>query len=111
MTAAGFPQQVGLRLCRLRTGTTDGGFIGSWQLLIILLIAIMLFGSKRPGSDLGTAIRGFRRSVSEEEQPDQPERGNQCQAGIEKAARVGGFVFTAREMSLAMGSARSNHAT
>ena len=42
--------------------------IGVWQLLIILMIVIMLFGSKRLGSlggDLGTAIKGFRKSVSD----------------------------------------------
>lgn len=40
--------------------------ISIWQLLIILLIVIMLFGSKRLrtlGSDLGDAIGGFRRSL------------------------------------------------
>ena len=40
--------------------------IGVWQLLIVLLIVIMLFGSRRLGSlgsDLGTAIRGFRDNV------------------------------------------------
>jgi sec-independent protein translocase protein TatA len=40
--------------------------IGIWQLLIILMIVIMLFGSKRLGSlgsDLGTAIKGFRKNV------------------------------------------------
>ena len=42
--------------------------IGIWQLLIILMIVIMLFGSKRLGSlgsDLGTAIKGFRKNVSD----------------------------------------------
>lgn len=42
------------------------GGISFWQLLIILLIVIMLFGSKRLrtlGSDLGDAISGFRRSM------------------------------------------------
>jgi sec-independent protein translocase protein TatA len=37
------------------------------ELLIVLLIVALLFGTKRLrtiGSDLGTAIRGFRRSVS-----------------------------------------------
>jgi sec-independent protein translocase protein TatA len=45
------------------------GGIGIWQLLIVLLIVIMLFGSKRLGnlgSDLGSAIRGFRKNVSDE---------------------------------------------
>jgi sec-independent protein translocase protein TatA len=45
------------------------GGISVWQLLIILLIVIMLFGSKRLaglGSDLGTAIRGFRKNLADE---------------------------------------------
>lgn len=44
--------------------------ISVWQLLIVLLIVIMLFGSKRIGSlgsDLGSAIRGFKKSVADEE--------------------------------------------
>ncbi len=47
------------------------GGISVWQLLIILLIVMMLFGTKRLrglGSDLGAAIRGFRSSVSSEEE-------------------------------------------
>lgn len=42
--------------------------ISIWQLLIVLLIVIMLFGSKRLrglGSDLGSAISGFRKSVQD----------------------------------------------
>ena len=40
--------------------------IGIWQLLIILMIVIMLFGSKRLGSlggDLGKAVSGFRKAM------------------------------------------------
>lgn len=43
------------------------GGISIWQLLIILLIVMMLFGTKRLrglGSDLGAAIKGFKSSVS-----------------------------------------------
>lgn len=46
------------------------GGISVWQLLIILLIVMMLFGTKRLrglGSDLGAAIKGFRSSVSTED--------------------------------------------
>ena len=46
------------------------GGIGIWQLLIVLLIVIMLFGSKRLkglGSDLGGAIKGFRKSMGDDE--------------------------------------------
>jgi sec-independent protein translocase protein TatA len=41
----------------------------SWQqLLIILLIALVLFGAKKlrgVGSDLGAAVRGFKKAVNE----------------------------------------------
>ncbi|MGQ9660547.1 MAG: twin-arginine translocase TatA/TatE family subunit [Thermochromatium sp.] len=49
------------------------GGISIWQLLIILLIVILLFGTKRLkniGSDLGEAIRGFRRSLSGSDKDD-----------------------------------------
>jgi len=45
------------------------GSIGIWQLAIVLLRVIMLFGSKRIGSlgsDLGAAVRGFRKNVSDD---------------------------------------------
>lgn len=41
-----------------------------WQLLIILAIVLLLFGAKRLkniGSDLGSAIKGFRQSMKEGE--------------------------------------------
>lgn len=44
--------------------------ISIWQLAIILLIVIMLFGTKRLrglGSDVGSAISGFRKAVHEGE--------------------------------------------
>jgi len=47
--------------------------IGIWQLLIILAIVLLLFGSKKLknlGSDLGGAIRGFKKSVKDGESPD-----------------------------------------
>lgn len=44
--------------------------IGIWQLVIILLIILLLFGAKRlrnVGSDLGAAVKGFKSAVKEEE--------------------------------------------
>ena len=41
-----------------------------WQLLIVLVIVLLLFGTKRMrtlGSDLGAAIKGFRSAVNEGE--------------------------------------------
>jgi len=43
--------------------------ISIWQLLIILAIVLVLFGAKRMrglGSDLGTAIRGFKQAVRDD---------------------------------------------
>ena len=45
--------------------------IGPVQLLIVLLIVLAIFGTKRLrtlGSDLGSAVKGFRSAVSEAEQ-------------------------------------------
>ena len=50
------------------------GGISIWQLLIILVIVIMLFGTKRLrtlGSDLGSAVKGFRKSMSEDGEASQ----------------------------------------
>lgn len=52
--------------------------ISIWQLLIVLVIVLLLFGTKKLrniGSDLGGAIRGFRSSMkegSEDEKEDEP---------------------------------------
>lgn len=46
------------------------GGIGIWQLLIILLIVVLLFGTKRIksiGSDLGNAVKGFRSAMTDSE--------------------------------------------
>ncbi|AIY64137.1 Sec-independent protein translocase subunit TatA [Pseudoalteromonas piratica] len=47
------------------------GGISIWQLLIILAIIVLLFGTKKLrgiGSDLGGAVKGFKKAVSDEEQ-------------------------------------------
>lgn len=46
------------------------GGISIWQLLIILLIVVMIFGTKRLkniGSDLGGAVKGFKQSMADED--------------------------------------------
>lgn len=46
------------------------GGISIWQLLIVLAIVIMLFGTKRLrtlGSDLGSAVKGFRKSMTDDD--------------------------------------------
>ncbi|MFZ0789651.1 MAG: Sec-independent protein translocase subunit TatA [Chromatiaceae bacterium] len=53
------------------------GGISIWQLLIVLVIVLLLFGTKRLkniGSDLGNAVKGFRSAMGaadkEEEDAD-----------------------------------------
>ncbi len=44
--------------------------ISIWQLVIILVIVLLLFGAKRlrnVGGDLGSAIKGFKSAMKEEE--------------------------------------------
>ena len=44
------------------------GGIGLWQLLVILIIVLMIFGTKKlrnMGPDLGSAIKGFKKAVTE----------------------------------------------
>lgn len=47
------------------------GGVSIWQLLIILIIVVVLFGTKRLrniGTDLGSAIRGFRNSIKDSQE-------------------------------------------
>ncbi|MFN3580983.1 MAG: twin-arginine translocase TatA/TatE family subunit [Pseudomonas sp.] len=53
------------------------GGISIWQLAIVLVIVILLFGTKRlkgVGSDLGEAIKGFRKSVNSDEDNPQAQQ-------------------------------------
>lgn len=46
------------------------GAFSIWHLLIVLLIVILLFGTKRLrniGADMGNAIKSFRSAVKDEE--------------------------------------------
>jgi len=53
------------------------GGISIWQLLIVLLIIVLIFGTKKLkslGEDLGGAVRGFKKGLGEaDEEP--PETG------------------------------------
>ncbi|MDE1515632.1 MAG: Sec-independent protein translocase subunit TatA [Vibrio sp.] len=46
------------------------GGISIWQLLIIAVIVVLLFGTKKLrgiGGDLGSAVKGFKKAMSEDE--------------------------------------------
>ncbi|ABV38703.1 twin-arginine translocation protein, TatA/E family subunit [Shewanella sediminis HAW-EB3] len=47
------------------------GGISIWQLLIVALIVVLLFGTKKLrslGGDLGGAVKGFKSAMSSEEE-------------------------------------------
>lgn len=63
------------------------GGISIWQLLIVLLILIMLFGTKRLkslGGDLGDAIKGFRKSMNDDEKPAVDDKSQSVQGESHK---------------------------
>ena len=70
--------------------------ISIWQLLIILVIVMLLFGTKKlrnMGNDLGGAIKSFRKAVKEGEDK---ESGEEKEKLDEKGRVIEGEV-TSRE--------------
>lgn len=72
------------------------GGISPFQLLIVLLIVLVLFGGKRLrglGGDLGSAIKGFKSAMKEGEQDaqtsdaDRLSDGRDSSTGTNTAAR------------------------
>ena len=56
--------------------------IGPVQLLIVLLIVLAIFGTKRLrtlGSDLGSAVKGFRSAVNDAEKEPAEQIGDQSE--------------------------------
>ena len=59
------------------------GGISLWQLLIILLIVLLLFGSKKLrniGGDLGNAVKGFKKAM--QEAPEETQQISQQQTSF-----------------------------
>lgn len=61
------------------------GGISIWQLLIVLAIVVLLFGTKKLrniGGDLGSAVKSFKSAVKDGEdaqlKPDEPEALDQA---------------------------------
>ncbi len=55
------------------------GGLGVWELLIILGILLLIFGPSRLGdlgSSLGKGIKGFRKSIKDDEIDVTPEKDN-----------------------------------
>jgi len=62
--------------------------IGPWELMIILIIVMLLFGAKRlpeMGKSLGTGIREFKKSISAiDEEDEKPARGEKIEDNRDK---------------------------
>jgi sec-independent protein translocase protein TatA len=66
------------------------GGISGWQLLILLLIVVLVFGTKRLrniGSDLGSAVKGFRKGMEDETEDPPPEKLEADPPAAETTAR------------------------
>lgn len=67
--------------------------IGFRELLIILAIALLIFGAKKLrtiGSDLGSAVKGFKKAMNEgedEESSKQLQQDSRPDAGFESETR------------------------
>ena len=69
------------------------GGISIWQLLIVLIIVVLIFGTKRLGalgSDLGGALKSFRKAMDSEEsesanEQERLEEGQKMKADAEFA--------------------------
>lgn len=64
------------------------GSLSIWHWLIVLLIAVLIFGTKRLsslGSDLGGAVKGFRKAMADaEEEEDAKQLKKQADADFEQ---------------------------
>ena len=63
--------------------------IGVWELLLLFLIVLVVFGTKRLrniGADLGGAIKSFRSAMNEAESADEKPKGEDRGGVIEGEA-------------------------
>jgi len=63
------------------------GNIGIWQLLIVAVIIILLFGTKKLrtlGSDLGSSVKGFKKAMASEEEKKVMEEQEKAQTIVNK---------------------------
>mgnify|MGYP006145931929 CR=1 FL=1 len=61
------------------------GGISIWQLLIVFVIVILVFGTKKLrnlGGDLGGAVKGFKNAISEDPKKSEDEKAADLQQSI-----------------------------
>jgi sec-independent protein translocase protein TatA len=65
------------------------GGISIWQLLIIAVIVVLLFGTKKLrnlGGDLGSAIKGFKNAIGDEKDSADKDSANQVEKSSDTLA-------------------------
>ena len=56
------------------------GGISFWQILIILVVILILFGGKKirtMGSDLGEGLKGFKKAIKDEDKSSESKQEDQ----------------------------------
>ena len=67
------------------------GSISVWQLLIVLLIIVLIFGTKKlrsMGGDLGSAVKGFKKAVSDKDADFEEHKNVEAAADVEETAHA-----------------------
>jgi len=65
--------------------------LGFWDLLILLLVAVLIFGPKRlpqMGKSLGGSIRGFKDAITEHHEKQDAEAEAEAEAAAAKPAQL-----------------------
>lgn len=73
------------------------GGISIWQLLIVLAIVVLIFGTKRLkglGSDVGGAIKSFKSAMNEDDKADKADQ-SEAAKGLEEKTKDAQFSETA----------------
>lgn len=76
------------------------GTFSIWHWLVVLVIVLLVFGTKKLrnlGGDLGGAIRNFKSSMKEEEEKGKSEAAAEDAKKIETSGRVIDAEVTAKE--------------
>lgn len=63
------------------------GGISIWQLLIVLAILVLIFGTKKLknlGSDLGGAVKGFKEAVNKDDVEEENQQAKTIEGEVKK---------------------------
>lgn len=85
------------------------GGISIWQLLIVAVIVVLLFGTKKLrnlGGDLGSAIKGFKNAIGDEKDSTNQNSANKVEKNSDTLADTS---TTAHEASKSKESQKENN--